>query len=104
MKIIGGDSCAIYILDRNYIKAAEGIFAEYLRSGVPIAALSWKGNDSPYASIDNRKTGKIFLATKNMREDEIIDGLTKCVRFCLKLDKKKCLSMVKENFLPICWF
>ncbi|MBU2578844.1 glycosyltransferase [Patescibacteria group bacterium] len=99
MDIITKASCAIYTLDKNYSEAGAGVLGEILSCGVPIAGMTWVGNDAICEAVDDDKLGKVIDASKIV-EDEIPLYLSEAVKYCLKLDREKVYEFGSRKYNP----
>lgn len=99
MELISKAKCAIYTLDRNYSEAGAGVLGEILSCGVPIAGMSYKGNDSIYEAISSDKLGNI-VDCSGKTEDEIILDLCKAVDYCVRLDRSDVHRIGSQKYNP----
>lgn len=87
MKLISNSLCGIYTCGPKFIEAAAGTLGEILCSGVPVAGISWKGDDAICEAVNSKKLGLVFLANNDMDENQIVNGLTGAIKRSLELDK-----------------
>lgn len=99
MKIIAGASAAVYTCSQQWIESAGMIFAEYLRSGVPIAGLAWRRGTAAEHAI-TKETGSITFVSSDESESEIIDKLAHSIRECIKLDRNTVFEVGGRMFSP----
>lgn len=100
MKLLSEALCGIYTLGKEYTEAGAGVLGEILRSGVPLAAISWKGNDAVCEAIDNDKLGKVALVCEDEADDQIINKLVENIQYCLKLDRKEIYKLANKKYNP----
>ena len=102
MMVIGGASCAIYTLSKTYIESAGMIFPEYLRSGIPIAGITWKGNDSIVEAIGKYNEGGCVNKVKmSINDKEVSSALVKAIHSCLGINRKAVLRYGEKSYDPI---
>jgi len=101
MKIISEALCAIYTIGSDYIEAGAGVLGEFIASGIPIAGMTWKGNDAVCAAVDNKNLGKVVKVNKKQSEDEITSKLANSIKYCLSLDRKLVFNMGSDKFNPL---
>jgi len=88
MKFISEACCGIYTIGSKYIEPAAGTIAEILKSGVPIAGISWKGDDAICEPIRiDGNLGCIAQCNDSDAEDCVIDKLTAAIKFSIKLNR-----------------
>lgn len=86
MRLISSASVAIYTCSRDWIEAAGMIFSEYSRSGIPIAALSWREGTAADIAINN-KLGKVIKLEGTESDEGIADKLSKAIKISAKLNR-----------------
>jgi glycosyltransferase involved in cell wall biosynthesis len=99
MNIISKAACAIYTIDKNYSEAGAGVLGEILSSGVPIAGMTWVGDDAIVEAVNHKDLGKVINAN-NISESKIPEELSAAVRYCLKLKRKQVYSLGKKKYDP----
>ena len=100
MNILGKASCMIYTCAPNWIEAAGAVFTESFFSGVPIAGMTWKGNDSVAEALSSGG-GSIVKVSNGMSLDEISDEICSAVEKCIKINHLEVLEYAKNRFDPI---
>lgn len=100
MEIISESKCALYTLGEAYSEAGAGVLGEYLSSGVPIAGMTWKGNDAVCAAVDSPHLGHVSLVKHGSLDQEIADALADSVKHCLRLDRRQVYSNGKAKYDP----
>lgn len=98
MKILSEAKCGIYTCNHNFSEARGCTIAELLLSGVPVAGITWKGNDAICESVINNVTGYISLVTKKMSDNKIANNLAKSILKCISLDKKNIYKINQDKF------
>lgn len=98
MQLISEAKCAIYTLDKDYIEAGAGVLGEYLISGVPIAAISWRGNDAICEAVDQPQLGQVQNVNPSMSEEEIVNKLSESVIACKKLDRRIIYQIGQDKY------
>lgn len=90
MRTIAASRCGVYTVSAAFSEAGAGVLGEYLRSGVPIAGISWKGNDAVCEAVNTDPSfGRIIDASKCRDEDEIAKKLSFAIQECLEIDREK---------------
>lgn len=88
MKLISEAVCGVYTCNPNFIEAGAGTLGEMLCSGIPVAGISWKGNDAVCEAVNSDKLGYVSLINSNMTEQQIVNSLVKSIKSSLLLDRK----------------
>ncbi|MEI6237958.1 MAG: hypothetical protein WCP15_00295 [bacterium] len=101
MKLLSEATCGIYTLGKDYTEAGAGVLGEILRSGIPLAAISWKGNDAVCEAVDDDRLGKVELINEGETEEQIVGKLVKSIRYCLELDRKEIYKLANEKYDPM---
>lgn len=99
MKIISKAACMIYTIDKEYTEAGAGVMGEVLASGVPIAGMTWTGNDAICEAVDNKYLG-IVVGARQIPENDIPFHLAEAVKYCLTLDRKKVFNLGSRKYNP----
>ena len=99
MNIISKAACVIYTIDKNYSEAGAGVLGEILSSGVPIAGMTWVGDDAIVEAVNHKDLGKVINAN-NISESKIPEELSEAVRSCLKLKRRQVYSLGKKKYDP----
>jgi glycosyltransferase involved in cell wall biosynthesis len=89
MEIIAKASCGIYTIDKNYNEPAAGTICEIIKSGVPLAGMTWAGNDAicePF-KLDDKFGFLESFDKESDSEDAVVDRLVKAIKKCLELDR-----------------
>lgn len=100
MKLLSEAICGIYTLDREYTEAGAGVLGEMLRSGIPIAAISWVGNDAVCEAIDDARLGKVTKLKGFESDEDIAQIIAENIEYCLKLDRKKIFEIANQKYDP----
>lgn len=88
MELIARSACGIYTLGKQYTESAAGTISEIIRSGVPLAGLTWKGNDAVSEPINiNPMLGFLSKCTNEMNDDEVVERLAIAIKNCLNLNR-----------------
>ncbi len=98
-EIISKASAAIYTCSRSWVEAAGMVFSEYLRSGIPIAAMSWRSGTSAYSAIDT-DTGQVSAISNEDNEEEITDKVITAINYSLNLDRDLVFRKGSYKFSP----
>ena len=98
MKLISEAKCAIYTLDKDYVEAGAGVLGEYLISGVPIAAISWRGNYAVCEAVDQPQLGQVQNVNPLMSEEEIVSKLAQSIVACEKLDRRIIYQIGQDKY------
>lgn len=77
----------VYTCAPTYIEAGAAIFGEALRSGVPVAALTWRPDGCAEAAICT-DTGVIATADPTMNDDDVATILADAIDEALRLDPR----------------
>ncbi|MFA5109586.1 MAG: hypothetical protein WC458_03510 [Patescibacteria group bacterium] len=88
MELISNALCGIYTCGPDFLEAGAATLGEMMCSGIPIAGISWRGNDAVCEAINNSNLGRVFVINKKVKEDRIVKGLAKCITDCEFLDRK----------------
>jgi dipeptidase E len=100
MKIISEARCAIYSIDKNYHEAGAGVLGEILSSGVPIAGMSWTGNDAVCEAVDNDELGAVVVIARSSSEEDIVDKLSKTISKCLEINSRNTFNIGSKKYDP----
>jgi len=100
MRYLSNALCGVYTLGSDYSEAGAGSLGEILKSGVPVAGITWKGNDAVCAAIDDPRLGKIVRVDKNMSDDIIATRLAESIKCCIELDRTKIFELASYKFDP----
>ena len=57
-------------------------------AGIPIAGISWRGNDAICEAVNSEKLGSVFVINNKINEDSIVSGLVTSIKHCMTLDRK----------------
>ncbi len=99
MKIISETACAIYTIDKDYSEAGAGVLGEILSSGVPIAGMTWTGDDAVTEAVSHEDLGMVINA-KNIPENKIPEELAVAIKSCLKLERKRIYALGRKKYDP----
>jgi len=89
MELIAEACCGIYTIGKGYIEPAAGVVAEVIRSGIPLAGISWKGNDAVCEPVNaDNKFGYIAKCESNDTEQKIVEKLTQAIKLSIRLDRE----------------
>lgn len=99
MDIISKASCVVYTLAEQYIEAGVLILGEVLRCGVPVAGITWKGNDCAPEAIEEN-SGKVIRVDSSMSVADISEALGLAVSDCLLLDRSEIAKKNLYKFDP----
>lgn len=102
MKIIAQASCGVYTISRHYSEPAAGTIAEIIRSGVPLAGITWKKDDAVCEPINiDFKLGKIAYCNKKLDTDKkVAEKLALAIKHCLGLNRDYIYKKGNEIFNP----
>ncbi|NWF65813.1 MAG: glycosyltransferase [Chloroflexi bacterium] len=98
MEILTKAACFVYTIDKSYSEAGAGVLGEALSCGIPIAGISWTGNDAVCEAVSS-DLGKI-ADVHSLKEGEIAQALADAVRYCLTLNRKKIYEIGSEKYNP----
>lgn len=98
MDLISKASCLIYTIDKSYKEAGAGVLGEALSCGIPIAGMSWTGDDAVCEAVGT-DLGKI-TTVKGMTEEEVPQALADAIKYCLKLDRKHIYEVGSYKYDP----
>jgi glycosyltransferase involved in cell wall biosynthesis len=100
MELIANARLFIYTTSRSYVEPGALVFSEVIPCGVPIAAISWTGDDCSATALCP-KTGSLFVPSDLYIEDNsVIDGLaTACVK-AMQLDRYTVRKLGHKRFDP----
>lgn len=99
MEIISRASCAIYTIDKNYNEAGAGVLGEILSCGVPIAGMTWSGNDAVSEAVNNELLGRI-VDVSSCSEDLIHQKICDAINYCIGLDRNKVYEVGSKKYDP----
>ena len=99
MHIISKASCLIYTLDKHYIEAGAGVLGEALSCGIPIAGITWTGNDAVAEAVDHAALGKV-VNVSHVPDKLIPQSIADAVRYCLRLDRKEVYKIGSQKYEP----
>lgn len=99
MKLISEAICGIYTLDKDYTEAGAAFFCEVLKCGVPVAGMTWKGNDAVCEALNS---GLGYYEKIDYEDSDIAIGkkIAGCVQSCLKLDRDFVYKIANEQYNP----
>lgn len=90
MRTIAAARCGVYTVASTFAEAGAGVLGEYLASGVPIAGISWRGNDAVCEAVNEKpEYGKIVDASRCRDEDEIARKLSFAIQHCYEIDRQQ---------------
>lgn len=98
MEIITHAACFLYTIDKDYSEAGAGVLGESLSCGIPIAGISWTGDDAVCEAVGN-DLGRI-VNVSGLKEEEIPNALAEAVKYCLTLDRKKIQEVGSKKYNP----
>lgn len=98
MKYLSEAMCGVYTCGSNYTEAGAGTLGELLKSGTPIAAISWKGNDAVCEAVNDSKLGKVALVNSTMSDDQIATKLSEAISYCLTLNRKDIFEIASVKY------
>ncbi len=89
MELISKSSCGIYTLDKNYKEPAAGTICEIIKSGIPLAGMTWTGNDAICEPFKfSSKLGVLENFNKKHDSDNVVVArMAAAIEKCLKLDR-----------------
>jgi len=99
MKIIANASCVLYTIDKEYLESGAGVLGEVLSCGVPIAGMTWSGNDAICEAVDNEKLG-VVVNVKNIPDDQVPFYLADAIQKSLKLNRKDVYEIGSNKYDP----
>ena len=99
MRYIASAACGLYAKTPDYPEAFGVVLSEYLLSGVPVAGITWTGNDSVVEHVGKRG-GKVVPVNSSMTDDDIANRLAYAVEYCLKMDRKNVYHWAKMRYQP----
>ena len=99
MNVLSHALCWIYTTWKDYIEASWGVLSEMLRSGLPIAWISWRKWTAVLEAVNEESLWKITLVN-DMTDDEIVDTICKNVLYCLGLNRKKIFLEENKRYDP----
>jgi glycosyltransferase involved in cell wall biosynthesis len=100
-RLLSSARCAIYTVSREFTEAGAGVLGEYLASGVPIAGMTWKGNDAVCEAVDRPEFGRVVNASVCHDEQEIVSRLSRAVSECLELDRAATHRLGRHKYDPV---
>lgn len=100
MRAISEARCAVYTLDKNYHEAGAGVLGEILSSGVPIAGMSWVGNDAVCEAVNTGELGFVVTLSQESSEDEVIDALSETILRCLNINSRDTFKVGSKKYNP----
>lgn len=98
MKILSEALLGVYTCGPNFKEAGAAILGEMMCSGLPIAGMTWSGNDAVCEAVNSDKLGKVLKAKRSMSENDIVNGLAKTIKECLTLDRKTIFEIGSYRF------
>lgn len=99
MDVIANAKCAIYTVDKSFSEAGAGVLGEILSCGVPIAGITWTGNDAVCEAVESNLLGKI-VDVSSLLESEVAQNLSEAIRYCLKLDRNIVYELGSKKYNP----
>ena len=88
MRLISNAVCGIYTCGPDFLEAGAATLGEMMCVGIPIAGISWRGNDAVCEAVNNEKLGRIFVINNKISEDSIVNGLATSIKDCMTLNRK----------------
>lgn len=98
MSLISRASCGIYTLAESYSEAGAAVLGEMLTSGIPIAGISWRGNDAICEAVASPKVGRIARISSEDSEKNIVLALATAIEECRNLSRKEIFEDSKVRF------
>lgn len=100
MKIISEARCAVYTIDKYYQEAGAGVLGEIVSSGVPIAGMSWTGDDAVCEAIDNDALGEVAIMPKSYSDTEVVVKLSETISRCLRINSECTFKVGSKKYDP----
>lgn len=100
MEVIARASVAVYTCSPDWVEAAGMIFAEYIRSGVPLAALAWRPSTSAEHAVIGGKAGVLAQAYGQENEEDAVEILASAINKCLQLNRDSVRKIGAQYFDP----
>lgn len=100
MRLISEAKCGVYTLDKDYEEAGAGVLGEILSCGVPIAGMSWTGNDAVCEAVDSKELGCIAIMDRDATTETIVQDLSECIKACVKLDREEIFKIGGNKYNP----
>jgi glycosyltransferase involved in cell wall biosynthesis len=98
MKLLSEAECALYTCSKEYCEAGAGTLGEILCSGVPLAGMTWKGDDAVSEAVSIPLLGSVAHVHEGMTDDEIARALASSVKECLGLDRSRIYQIAHEQY------
>ncbi|MCF7820225.1 MAG: hypothetical protein K9M44_02005 [Candidatus Pacebacteria bacterium] len=87
MKLISNAICGVYTCGPDFLEAGAATLGEMMCSGIPIAGISWRGNDAVCEAVNDESLGRLHVIDK-ASEGAIVNGLVKAIKHSMSLDRK----------------
>jgi glycosyltransferase involved in cell wall biosynthesis len=100
MEMLGKASCVLYTVDKAFREAGAGIFGEALSSGVPVAGMTWVGDDALCDAVTSGEVGRIVRASE-LSDEMIPRALAGAVKECLALKRLKIKEFGLSTYDPV---
>lgn len=97
IELLAKAKCGIYTCSSEWTEAVGIVLSEILSCGVPIAGITWKGNDSVVEAI-GKKGGVVKKVEAGMTDDEISSRLVEAIKQCLTLNRNRVYAYGSRRF------
>ncbi len=101
MELIGGAKCAFYTASPEWTEAAGLVLSECIRSGVPVAGMTWKGDDSVVEAVGDNEGGYVNKISHGASNQDVADALEDSARMCFELKRKDILDYGNSRYNPL---
>lgn len=102
MGVLTAARCAVYTVSQGFQDASPSIFGEFGASGIPIAGITWRGNDTACAAIDNPALGEI-VDVRSFADDEkaIVRALAGAIERCSQIKHATTYEIGNRRYDPV---
>ena len=100
MELIGGAKCAFYTASPDWTEAAGLVLSECIRSGVPVAGMTWKGDDSVVEAVGDNEGGYVNKIPLHASDKDIADALEDSARRCFEIKRENILNYGNSRYNP----
>jgi len=97
-KLLSEARCGIYTCGPNFTEAGASTLGEMMCFGLPIAGISWRGNDAVCEAVNNKKLGSIVIVNKKMNEKKIVDKLAQAIKKSIRLNRELIYKIGNHKF------
>ncbi len=101
MELISGAKCALYTSSPDWTEAAGLVLSECIRSGVPVAGMTWKGNDSVVEAVGDNEGGHVNKIPLGASDKDVADALEDSARKCFGIKRENILSYGNSRYNPL---